>query len=121
MEDISLLHYYEGICLYKMEDYDRALQMFQLSDEINPHFKTSEYIYHCHLKLGNMSSANAAIEKAYLQNPKNDKVAYLYAEMLSQKGEIINSESILKAILKKNPFYGPAVHLLNLLTMNGTK
>jgi tetratricopeptide (TPR) repeat protein len=57
-----LAHYYAGISLYKEEQYDRALNHFNIASDKSPIIKTNGYYYAgiCYLKMG---LYNEAIEK----------------------------------------------------------
>lgn len=53
------------------------------------------------------------IAKAYQQNSNNDKTAFLYAQSLIEKENILLAKQILGIIISRNNTYKPAFELLN--------
>ncbi len=91
-----------------MEDFMKALEYFEKSIEIMPHFKTFERMYYCYKQLGKHDIARRYIEKAYLMNESNDKVAVEFAIELQEEGKIEFCLEVVNKVLKRNPSYGPA-------------
>ena len=57
----------------------------------------------CWKKLGKTENANDCIEIAYRMNPRNDKTAFEYAEMLAGSGDTERALAVLDEITERNP------------------
>jgi len=106
--------YYYGLALESLDNnkYEKALEYFVKSNNIESHFKTYERMCYCYKKLNKMVEARECIENAYKMNGNNDKVAVEYAEFLIQEGRIELAKNLLINILQRNNSYGPANKLL---------
>lgn len=92
-----------------------AISNFLKSLEYSAHFKTYEKLYECYTKLEEHELAKYFIRIAYECNTKNDKVSYLYSEVLINNGCIHKAKQILSDILLRNPDYKKARDALKLM------
>jgi len=62
-----LARYYAGICLFKKEDYSKALTRFVEASDASPTVKANGYYYAgiCHLKMGDTDNAIIKLEYAW--------------------------------------------------------
>lgn len=113
MEPKDSYHYYcTGLTDFEKGEFECALENFLKSSELDPHFKTYERISHVLRKLNRFEEADYFMEEAYLLNPKNDKTATGYSELLLRRGETGPAKDILNEIICRNPSYGPARRLI---------
>lgn len=110
---LALNYYYQGVEAFKQRDYNTALKLLLISDELEPHFKTCHVIFKCYMSISKINDARNYIEKSYKLNPKNDKVAYEYADLLLKLNEKETAVELLKDIIQRNPSYKSAIKLLN--------
>ena len=104
--------YYMGIEYLDRKDYRKAIEYFELSNDIEQHFKTYERLFQCYIKISDTDNAFECIQKSYTLNPKNDKTAFEYAEICIKTGNYTLAENILTEILVRNPEYKKAEKLL---------
>ncbi len=104
-------YYFKGSEEFDKRNYLLAIEYFELSNKIEEHFKTYERLFQCWKELSNTKQAFACIEKAYILNPKNDKTAYEFAEMVVESGNNELAQDILQSILQRNPTYKKVVIL----------
>lgn len=101
--------YLEGCELIGGGEYSKAVGKLLASIEEMPHFKTYERLSECYSALGDIEKAFDCAFKAYSQNPRNDKAALRYAEMLIRYDrDISRAREVLKEILARDPSYKPA-------------
>ena len=74
-------------------------------------FTKSTKLFECWKKLGKTENANDCIEKAYRMNPRNDKTAFEYAEMLAETGDTEQALAVLDEITERNPSCKKALEL----------
>lgn len=113
--DKALSEYFEGIRLLKNNSLDIALNHFLYSLQLDEHFKTCYQIYKIYDELGAKECAYKYLIRAYKLNPNNDLVAFELAKKKVEKDLIDEAKSILSRILTRNPTYGPAKKMINLL------
>ena len=92
-----------GLEQYEQGNYSKAIEYFEQSNAIEEHFKTYERLFECWKKLGKTEKANSCIEIAYRMNPRNDKTAFEYAEMLAGSGDTERALAVLDEISERNP------------------
>lgn len=92
-----------GLEQYEQGNYSKAIEYFERSNDADEHFKTYERLFECWKKLGKTEKANSCIEKAYRMNPRNDKTALEYAEMLAETGDTEQALAVLDEITERNP------------------
>ena len=107
--------YLDGCDALREQNYNAALSLFLKSVAEQAHFKTYEKIYETLQRLGRDEEGLIYIEKAYELQPTNDKTATLYARTLVNSGKFEIAKEILETTLQRNPTYGPAKKLLDLL------
>lgn len=110
---VAIDYYYLGVEEYKKGNYTNALKYLLISDRLESHFKTCERIFQCYMSISKIEEARKYIEKAYMLNQKNDKVALEYAKLLLKFDEKISAIELLKNIIQRNNSYHPARELLN--------
>lgn len=103
-------YYYYRVANEYLNDgqIEEAIKLFLKSLDLDYHFKTYEKLYWCYCSLNQYDLANYFIKRAYGENNKNDKVAYLYAKELINKGKLKKARKILLSIIKRNPSYKKA-------------
>ncbi|MCR5103968.1 MAG: ACT domain-containing protein [Eubacterium sp.] len=104
----ALEYYLKGLVEFDNQNYSAAIELFELSNSKDEHFKTYERLYSCWLKLSDTKKAYACIEKAYYLNPQNDKTAFEYAETLVESGDTDHALEVLDDILQRNPSFKKA-------------
>lgn len=109
--------YLKGSVEYDQGHYAEAMRWFECSNEIDEHFKSYERLYSCLMHLGDTQKAFACIERAYQLNPRNDKTAYEYAEMLARSGDSTAALDVLAGIIQRNPDYNKAAALADSLRL----
>ena len=110
---VAIDYYYQGVEAFNQGNYNTALKLLLISDELEPHFKTCHIIFKCYMSISKMKEARIFIEKSYKLNPKNDKVAFEYADLLLKLNEKELAIELLKDIIQRNPSYKSAIKLLN--------
>lgn len=105
--------YYMGIEHLERKDYRKAIEYFELSNEIGSHFKTYERLFQCYMRISDTDKAFESIEKSYMLNPKNDKTAFEYAGICIKTENYKLAEKLLTEILARNPEYRKAEKLLD--------
>lgn len=108
MEKDAYYYYIAANEYYNNDQIEEAIHYFLKSLDLNYHFKTYEQLYWCYSSLQQHDLANYFIKRAYEENDRNDKVAYLYAKVLINKKQLHSAREILLAILKRNPSYKKA-------------
>lgn len=108
MEKDAYYYYIAANEHYEKGQIAEAIKLFLKSLEMGCHFKTCEKLYWCYNSLGQYDLADCFIKRAYEENNRNDKVAYLYAKRLIDKKELDKAREILLSILKRNPSYKKA-------------
>ena len=108
-------YYLKGSEEYDKGNYTEAISCFERSNEIEEHFKNYKRLYSCLMHLGNTQKAFACIERAYQLNPRNDKTAFEYAQMLAESGDSISAQQVLAGIIQRNPDYNKAAALADSL------
>ncbi len=106
-------YYYKGIESFKNRNYKDAVKYFEISNNIDCHYKSCEMLFRCYVMLSQFPEAYKYIRKAYDINPKNDKVTLEYAESAFKAGNTTLAEKLLSEILQRNPTYKPAENFLN--------
>lgn len=107
-------HYLEGCVLLDSGDYSEAVVKFSESFEEMPHFKTYERLGECYTALGDLENSFDCVSAAYSLNPRSDKTALRYAELLIRyKNDFSRAREVLAEILARNPSYKPARILLD--------
>lgn len=106
--------YLEGCELLECGKYREAASRFMQSLGEMPHFKTFERLGECYSAMNDLEKAFECAEAAYSLDPRNDKTAFNYAELLvKNKNDILKAQNILTEILARNPSYKAARELLN--------
>lgn len=106
--------YLEGCGLFENGDYSAAAVKFGESVAEMPHFKTYERLGECYAALNDPEKAFECAEAAFGLNPRNDKTALRYAELLVRyKDDIPRAREALSEILARNPSYKAARVLLD--------
>ena len=108
MEKDAYYYYIVANEYYNNDQIEEAIHYFLKSLDMDYHFKTYEQLYWCYSSLQQHDLANYFIKRAYEENDRNDKVAYLYAKVLINKKQLHSAREILSAILKRNPSYKKA-------------
>lgn len=108
MEKDAYYYYITANEQYNNGQIEEAIPLFLKSLEMDYHFKTYEKLYWCYNSLQQYDLANYFIKRAYEENNRNDKVAYLYAKVLIDKKEYDKAREILSGITKRNPSYKKA-------------
>ncbi len=108
MEKDAYYYYIVANEYYNNDQIEEAIHYFLKSLDMDYHFKTYEQLYWCYSSLQQHDLANYFIKRAYEENDRNDKVAYLYAKVLINKKQLHSAREILLAILKRNPGYKKA-------------
>lgn len=108
MEKDAYYYYIKANELYDSGQIEEAISLFLKSLEMECHFKTYEKLYWCYHRLQQYDSANYFIKRAYEENNRNDKAAYLYAQVLIDKKQFDNAREILLSIMERNPGYKKA-------------
>jgi tetratricopeptide (TPR) repeat protein len=112
-------YYYNlGRNLLEQGKINEALESLKKSLELRNHFKTLAQISVCYDKLGLADLAFKYLELGYKANPRNDKVAYDFAEKLKDNNRITEAKEILESILSRNLSYNKAKILLRILDNN---
>ena len=111
-------YYFRGTEEYERQCYAEAVKYFELSNQIEEHFKTYEMLFCCRKELSDNVKAFACIEKAYQLNPGNDKTAFEYAGMLAASGDHGSARKVLADIIRRNPDYKKAAVLADSLKLN---
>ncbi|WP_295092191.1 hypothetical protein [Ruminococcus sp.] len=111
----SVNYYYKGVEEFERQNYAEAIKYFELSNNIEEHFKTYERLFCCWKKLSDNNKAYACIEKAYHINPNNDKTAFEFAKVNAEAGNNELALVILSEILKRNPTYKKAADFYDAL------
>ncbi len=101
-----------GLEQYEKGNYSDAILYFEQSNTVEEHFKTYERLYKCWKEVGNKEKEKACIEKAYEQNPRNDKTAFEYAEFQAELGNIELTRKVLLELIERNPSYNKARDML---------
>ena len=118
MEKDAYYYYMVANEQFKNGQIEEAIKIFLKSLEMEYHFKTYEKLYWCYSSLQQYDLANYFIKRAYEENDRNDKVAYLYAKVLINKKQLHSAREILSAILKRNPGYKKAEQIyLEIMTL----
>lgn len=104
--------YYMGMECMNKKDYMSAIEYFQLSNQIDVHFKTFEKLFQCFSEVSDTENAYRCIENSYTLNPKNDKTTFLYAEFCLKNGKTKLALKLLDEIIERNPSYRKAENLL---------
>ncbi len=112
MEKDSYYYYQIGIQYLERGEIEQAIINLEKSISLKNHFKTYQILHECYMKVGKDEQSYHYIYLAYCENPRNDKVAFLYAKALFQKKDIVASKKIVNEILERNTSYLPAVRLL---------
>ena len=106
--------YLEGCELLECGKYREAAARFMQSLGEMPHFKTFERLGECYSAMDDSEKAFEYAEAAYSLNPRNDKTAFRYAELLLQyKNDIPKAKNVLTGILARDPSYKAARELLD--------
>ena len=108
MEKDAYYYYNVASELYENGQIEEAIKGFLKSLEMDYHFKTYEKLYWCYHSLQQYDLANYFIKRAYEENNRNDKVAFLYAKVLIEKNELRAAHEILLSIIVRNPSYKKA-------------
>ena len=116
MEAVEL--YGLGLEEYEKGNYLEAIEYFERSNNIEEHFKTYERLFLCWKELEKREKANSCLEKAYEMNPNNDKIAFEYAEVCTEAGNIKLAGLVLEKLIERNPTYKKAQVLLERLKGN---
>lgn len=117
MEKDAYYYYIAANEYYNNDQIEEAIHYFLKSLDLNYHFKTYEQLYWCYSSLQQHDLANYFIKRAYEENDRNDKVAYLYAKVLINKNNYIVPVKY-SAILKRNPGYKKAEQIyLEIMTL----
>lgn len=113
--DDSLHYYYIAMECFEAGNLDEAIVNFEKSFIIEPHYKTCERLAICFKITKQIDSYKKYTELAYIYNPKSDKTAVEYSQMLIDFGQINEAKKVLYLILSRNPSYGPARKLINMI------
>ena len=109
----SLVYYEIGDDHFNKGHIREAIGSFKKSLELEKHFKTYEKLYYCHCELGETEEANRCIEQAYILKNNSDRTAYLYANSLISKGDILRAKEVLRKLLSRNTSYKKAKIVLD--------
>lgn len=112
-EDKSYYLYGMGLESFQHKEFEKALEYFKQSLELDEHSRTYARIYECLINLGKFKEAIPYIETAYNMNKKQDKVAMQYVAELIKEEKMSEATSILEGILERNSTYNPAKKLLD--------
>lgn len=104
--------YLDGAHAAHQGEFEKAYDLLLRSAELNPHFKTYEYLYLVLKALGRIEEAFPYLQDAYHLNPRNNKTATLYAKALISQGKADEARSVLYQVLDRSATYGPARKLL---------
>lgn len=108
MEKDAYYYYIKANEHFDSGEIEEAIPLFLKSLEMDYHFKTYEKLYWCYHSLQQYDLANYFLKRAYGENNRNDKVAYLYAQVLIEKKQFDNAREILLSIMERNPGYKKA-------------
>ena len=99
--------------LYKLDNYDEALDLFYESNKLYIHGKTFQKIAEIQYIKGNLHNALLNAEFAYKLLPITDSICLLYAELLIKNNKKNQSIEILESIIKRNSTFKKAKLLLD--------
>lgn len=106
--------YLEGCELLEGGKYREAASRFMESLDETPHFKTFERLGECYAALNDPEKAFECAEAAFGLNPRSDKIALRYAELLVRyNNDFPRAREVLSEILARNPSYKAAQVLLD--------
>ena len=115
MDEDSYYYYCLGEDSVEKGNLEEAETYYIKSLELDEHFKTHHKLSLLYRNFDKSDKAEHHLEQAFLLNPKNDKIALEYSEMIAQKDRHLEALKILESILKRNNTYGPAIKLKALL------
>jgi tetratricopeptide (TPR) repeat protein len=104
--------YLEGAAQKDRGEWREAASTLKRSLHLQLHFKTAQLLAECHLQLGERLDALIFAGFAHALNPRNDRSAVLFAEILLEAGDDSRAREITMHALQRNPDYGPAQRLL---------
>ncbi|PWJ42345.1 tetratricopeptide repeat protein [Sediminitomix flava] len=85
----------DAMGFYLLEDYKKALELFQKCDEMNWSAAATKYqIAMCYANLSNFESALAYSQKAVQLNPENKYYYLLLADVLKQRGDFLSASEV---------------------------
>lgn len=106
-------YYLQGKVSLEKGEYESAIELLNISNSLDPHFKAYEKLYQCYINLNDLDRAFEAVSLSYKLNNRNDKTAMEYAQMLiNYKKDNALARKILESILQRNPTYKKAGILL---------
>ena len=102
MSNFSQQYAYElfdyGRTLYFRKNYEKALEILFLSDELENFYETYYYIYLCFKKLNNPEKALEYIKLCYEYNNISKNYAMIYANELAERKKFKQATEVLKHI-----------------------
>lgn len=113
--DKSHKFYNEGREAMRKNDYLKAIELFERSSKLAPHFKTFELLGECLLSINKPLEAIIALATSAGLGSKPFRATYLLGKALSQTGQESDAIDQLQKAIKLKPDYKAAKELLNKL------
>ncbi len=110
--------YQRGRAAMEQGDFPLAVELFQQSVDLFPHFKTLELLGECWLKLGQPTRAVVVLGAASTLGHRASRALYLLARTLNKIGERDKAIEKLREAITIQPDYESAKRLLESLNEN---
>lgn len=112
-ETENYMLYQEARTAMKSGNYDLAIERFEKSADLAPHFKTLESLGECFLEQKSYSRAIIYLAAAAGLGNNQFRAYYLLAKALLAFGEPDKAVEKLNEAIRLNPNYKTAINLLN--------
>lgn len=100
--------YFLARWLYDLGQYDKALQCFERTLNLNEHHKTYNWMGRIFKHQGQLEKAFEFFKKSYEMKMDQDGSAFDYAQALYERGDVKTALTVVDQILSRNKVFGPA-------------
>ena len=108
--------YVQGINYLKSAELERAKSYFELSIDLEPHYKAHHRLAKIYASLGDEEQEGRHLALALALCNRNDGIAVDFAAWLARTRQLAGARTILQSTLRRNASCTPAKQLLDSLS-----